>query len=187
MMEKGIARRQFLKAVGASALASAGLGALGAPLGNATPEDGAAKRTKAPRLLVGCNAYSYREVLTTGQMTLEDFILKAVDLDLDGVDMTVYYLKSTDPEYLESLRRLAFKNAMPFSGAACNATMVQPTADKREDALVQIKKWVDVTDRLGAPHLKIFAGTLPPGVTVQRATDWCVETMKMACDYAAGH
>jgi sugar phosphate isomerase/epimerase len=185
-MEKAIARRQFLKTVGVGALLSAGLGALGAPLRDATSEDGAAERTKkAPRLLVGCNAYSYREVLTTGQMTLEDFILKAVDLGLDGVDMTVYYLKSTDPEYLDSLRHLAFKNAMPFSGVACNATMVQPTADKRDDALVQIKKWVDVTDRLGAPHLKIFAGPLPPGVTVQQGTDWCVETMKMACDYAA--
>ena len=179
--ENAMDRREFLKAAGAGALAGA---SLATTIASAGAQRSGEKPARAPRLLTGCTAYSYREVLTTGQMTLEDFIFKAVDLKLDGVDMTVYYLKSTDPEYLESLRHLAFRNAMPFSGAACNATMVQPTPEKRAEALDQIKKWVDVTDRLGAPHLRIFAGPLPPGVGLQEATDWCVETMKRACDYS---
>ena len=63
--------------------------------------------------------------------------------------------------------------------------MVQADAGKREDALRQIKKWVDVTDQLGASHLRIFAGPLPEGATLQQATDWTVETMKTSCGYAA--
>ena len=46
--------------------------------------------------------------------------------------MTVYYLKSTDAGYLEGLRHLAFENGVPFSGAACGATMVQADAAKRQ-------------------------------------------------------
>jgi sugar phosphate isomerase/epimerase len=118
-------------------------------------------------------------------MTLEDFILKAVELKLNAVDMTVYYLKSTDPGYLESLRFLAYKNAVTFSGAACGSSMVQADAAKREEVLKQIKNWIDVTDRLGASHLRVFAGKLPDGVAMQQATDWVVEGMKAACDYAA--
>jgi sugar phosphate isomerase/epimerase len=140
---------------------------------------------KKPRLLSGCCAYSYRELLTHGQMTMEQFILKAVEFGLDGVDMTVYYLKSTDPEYLNGLRHLAYKNAVAFSGVACGASMVQPDLTKREDILGQIKKWVDATDQLGASHLRIFAGPLPTGATMMQATDWTVETMKAACDYSA--
>jgi len=68
---------------------------------------------------------SYRKYLDTGAMTLEDFIGKAVGLKLDGVDMTAYYLKSTEPEYLDGLRHLAYKNAMPLSGSACGVSMVQ--------------------------------------------------------------
>jgi sugar phosphate isomerase/epimerase len=86
-------------------------------------------------------------------MTLEDFIQKAVELRVDAVDMMVYYLKSTDPEYLDHLRYLAYKSALPFSGAACNASMVQVDAAGRAECVSQIKKWVDVTDRLGASHL----------------------------------
>jgi sugar phosphate isomerase/epimerase len=183
-MKKTMARREFLKSVGAGALAGAGL-CTAAPLAHAASADLNADPKKMPRLLAACCAYSYRVQLSNGQMTYEDFILKAVELELDAVDMTVYYFKSTDPQYLDSLRHLAYKNAVAFSGAACNATMVKTDAAKRADVLVQIKKWVDVTDRLGASHLRIFAGDLPAGVTTQQAIDWTVETMKAGCDYSA--
>jgi sugar phosphate isomerase/epimerase len=112
------------------------------------------------------------------------FLHKAVELRVDAVDMTVYYLKSTETAYLAGLRNLAHKNAILFSGAACGVSMVAVDQAKRGDALNEIKKWVDVTDRLGAPHLRIFAGKAPPGVTSQQATDWVVETMRAACDYS---
>jgi sugar phosphate isomerase/epimerase len=107
-----------------------------------------------------------------------------VELRLDGVDMTAYYFKSTDPAYLASLRHLAYKTGVPFSGAACGVSMVEADADRRAEALNEIRKWVDVTDALGASHLRVFAGKLPRGATMQQAVDWVVETMKPACDYA---
>jgi len=180
-MKSTMERRTFLKSVGAGALAGAGMGTLSSSLAEGQPVEA----SKMPRLLAGCCAYSYREMLTHGQMTLEDFIRKAVELRLDAVDMTVYYLKSTDAEYLESMRHLAYQNAVTFSGAACGASMVQADRAKRADVLDQIKKWVDVTDRLGASHLRVFAGQLPAGVPMQQAVDWVVEAMKAASDYAA--
>ena len=184
-MRGTIARRDFLKTAGVGALAGAGLG-MGAPLARAA---GAAEESgdaaKMPRLLAGCCAYSYRLELTHGQMTLEDFILKAVELKMDSVDMTVYYLKSTDPGYLEGLRHLAYRNAVVFSGAACGSSLVQADADKRADVQKQIKQWIDVTDRLGASHLRVFAGKLPKGVALKDATDWVVEGLKAVSDYAA--
>ena len=62
--------------------------------------------------------------------------------------------------------------------------MVQADAARRTESLKQIKKWVDVTDDLGASHLRIFAGKLPPGSSLKDAIDWVVETMKAACDYS---
>jgi len=183
-MKSSMGRRQFLKTAGVGALAGAGL-SISAPLAHATSANASPDIARTPRLLAGCCAYSYREALTHGKMTLEDFILKAVELKIYSVDMTVYYLKSTDPGYLESLRHLAYKNAVVFSGAACGSSMVQADAAKRDDVLKQIKSWIDVTDRLGASHLRVFAGKLPEGVTMQQATGWVVEGMKAACDYAA--
>jgi sugar phosphate isomerase/epimerase len=137
-----------------------------------------------PRLLPGCCAYSFHDYLSKGKMTYPEFFEKVVQMGSVGADMTVYWFKSTDPAYLINLRHLAFKNEIPFSGAACGSSMVQSTAAKRRQVLAEIKKWVDVTDRLGASHLRIFGGPLPPGATVKQGTDWVVETMKPACDYA---
>ncbi len=185
-MDNRMVRRDFLKAAGAGALAAAGLGMnAGAAAQPTMATAEGADPEKMPRLWAGCCAYSYRAMLTHGEMTLEQFIEKAVELRLDGIDMTLYYLKSTDPEYLANLRYLAYKNAMPLSGAACGSSMVQADAAKRAAVLEEIRKWVDVADQLGASHLRVFAGKLPEGATMQEAVGWVVETLKAASDYSA--
>lgn len=184
-MHHELPRRHFLKTVGLAALAGTGTQLLGSPIAEGASTDANADTSKMARLLCGCCAYSYGQELKRGTMTLEDFILKAVELEVDGVDITAYYFKSTDPEYLNSLRHLAYKNALTISGSACRVSMVQTTPEQRADSLNEIKKWVDVTDRLGGSHLRVFAGKLPPGATVQQAIGWVVETMKAACDYSA--
>jgi sugar phosphate isomerase/epimerase len=136
-----------------------------------------AEKSAAARLIPGCCAYSYNEDLRHGAMTLEDFILKAIDLRVMAVDITGYYLKSTERDYLHGLRKLAYKHGIAFSGAACGVSMVQADAVSRAESLKQIRKWVDVTDDLGASHLRIFAGNLPPGSRLKDAIDWVVETM----------
>ncbi len=177
-MENPIDRRKFLQAAGATAASLAAR-----PRGKAAGSEGS-DPAKTPRLFVGCCAMSYSKYLRGGQMTMEDFIRKGVELRMDGVDMTVYFLKSTDPAYLASLRHLAFKNGVSFSGAGCNASMVQADKAKRAQVLEDIKKWTLVTDQLGASHLRVFGGKLPPGATVDQGIDWCVEIMKAASDDA---
>jgi sugar phosphate isomerase/epimerase len=137
------------------------------------------------RLFPGCCAYSYRKYLASGQMTMEDFILKGVELGVHAVDVTTYWLKSTEAAYLVSLRHFAFKQGMPFSGAAISTNMCQPDAAKRVDELKKIRDWVDATEWLGASHLRVFGGELPPGAGEEQGVQWVVEMMKPACDYAA--
>ena len=182
-MKDKFTRRRFLQSAGAAAYVGAGL---------ALPSQGqAAAQSVSPgevksiaRLFPGCCAYSYRKYLKSGQMTMQDFIREIVKMGSVGADMTVYWFKSTDPACLDDLRHLACKNGVPLSGAACGSSMVQATAEKRRQVLEDIKKWIDVTDRLGASHLRVFGGKLPHGATVKQGTDWVVETMKPACDYA---
>ncbi len=174
-----VSRRQFVRQVGLGALAGSGMSAVEAQVAGEAPTKDAEKFTGA-RLIPGCCAYSYNDELRHGAMTLEDFILKATDLRVLAVDITGYYVKSTERGYLHGLRKLAYRHGVAFSGAACGVSMVQA----RAESLKQIKKWVDVTDDLGASHLRIFAGKLPPGASLKDAVDWVVETMKAACDYS---
>src|ERR1700733_1638233 len=116
-MKAPIDRRRFLLS---SALAGSGASLVSSAQSPAGKE---ARGTSMPRLFSGCCAYSYRKYLQPGPMTMEDFIEKAVALKVDGVDMTGYYLKSTEPPYLASLWRLAYRKGVAFSGAACGVSL----------------------------------------------------------------
>ncbi len=178
-MNQPLHRREFIKAASLGAAASLDWG-----LDPATfPAE--ASVASRPRLLVGCCAYSYRQYLEKKQMTMEDFILKAVEVGIQGVDITTYWLKSTEPGYLAGLRHFAYRNGVPFSGAAIGTNMCQSDTAKRREELEKIRKWVDATELLGAAHLRVFGGELPPGASEEQGIQWVVETMKPACDYAA--
>jgi len=180
-MSNATHRRDFLKTVGLTA-ASLSLGATSL---RGQPSELIKNSPGHPRLLSGCCAYSYRKYLEHGPMTMEDFILMAVEQEIDGVDMTTYYFKSSEPSYLLGLRRLAFRNGVPFSGAAIGTNMCQPDPGKRAAELEKIKNWVDATELLGASHLRVFGGEIPHGATDDQGIQWVVETMKPACDYSA--
>ena len=171
-------RRGFLKVTGAAA------GSLCVNLRGAShPEEGVS--SSHPRFLTSCCAYSYGDYLKSGKMSMEDFIRKAVELEIDAVDLTTYWLKSTDPDYLLSLRHLAFKLGVLFSGIAIRNSLCYADADKRTEQVEEIKKWVDATDVLGTSQIRVFGGKVPEGATDAQGIDYVVETLKPACDYAA--
>jgi sugar phosphate isomerase/epimerase len=177
-MGRGLRRREFLKVSGALTATTVGLGATGRfVLGPSNAQ--------TARLFPGCCAYSYAKHLGHGTMTMEDFIQKGVELGVHAVDLTAYWLKSTEPAYLMRLRRLAFKNCLAFSGVAIRTEMCQPPGTARTQQVQSIKKWVDVTNLLGASHLRVFAGNLPSGASTRQGIEWVADTMKAACDYGA--
>jgi sugar phosphate isomerase/epimerase len=172
-------RREFLKTASLASVASLAWNAAAAEDPGQTPV------SNRPRLLVGCCAYSYGTYLAKGAMTMENFIVKAAELGVVGVDITTYWLKSTDPAYLASLRRFAYKHAIPFSGLAIGADLCQPDPEKRAGVLETVRKWVDATERLGASHLRVFGDKLPEGATAEQGIGWVAETLKPACEYSA--
>ena len=172
-------RREFLKRASLITAAATGWTLTAAEESNKAPGG------RGARLLPGCCAYSYGSYLAKGKMSMEEFILKGVELGVLGVDITTYWLKSTEPAYLAGLRNFAYRHGMPFSGLAIGADLCQSDDTKRAETLETVRKWVDATDRLGASHLRVFGDKLPAGATAEQGIGWVVETMKPACEYAA--
>jgi sugar phosphate isomerase/epimerase len=178
-MNNTLRRRDFLKTAGMVSVGSLGL--------SLRAGDEPAQRAVATgaRLLPGCCAYSYGSYLGKGKMTMEQFIVEAANLGVLGVDITTYWLKSTEPAYLASLRNFAYRHGMPFSGLAIGADLCQPEGPKRKEVVETVRKWVDATELAGASHLRVFGDKLPAGATEEQGVQWVVETMKPACEYAA--
>src|SRR5882724_13345482 len=146
-------RRHFLATAGAAVAAAA------APVPD-TPPGKARFRT-------GLVAYSFRKALEAKTMTYEDLIRLAVETGTDGIDMTVYWLPATSDDYLLPLRRLAYKNRVEIYSIGTRVRLAQPTADLREQQLDELRKWLDVAQRVGATHVRVFGGAKPAGASLE--------------------
>src|SRR5262245_26558954 len=167
-------RRSFLITAGAAAAAA---------FPDARRLHGQAPRGQA-RFRTGLVAYSYRQALQAKTMTYEDLIRIAVETGTDGIDMTVYWLPATTDDYLLPLRRLAYRNRVEIYSIGTRVRLAQPTADLRAEQLTELRKWLDVAQKVGATHVRVFGGAKPDGFTLDQAIGFAAETLKRGAEYA---
>src|SRR3954471_12485949 len=167
-------RRNFLMSAGALVTATA-------------VPDALARQTHPPgkaRFRTGLVAYSYRKALEAKTMTYEDLIRIAVETGTDGIDLTVYWLPGTSDADLLPLRRLAYRNRVEIYSIGTRVRLAQPTPALREEQLTELRKWLDVAQKLGATHVRVFGGDTPAGATLDQAIGFAVETLKRGAEYA---
>lgn len=136
------------------------------------------------RFRTGLVAYSYRQALQSKAMKYEDLINVAVDTGTDGIDMTVYWLPSTEADYLRSLRRLAYKNRVEIYSIGTRVQLAQPSPDLQEKQLADLRKWIEVAQHVGATHIRVFGGQKPEGATLEQAVGFAGETLKRGAELA---
>ena len=130
-------------------------------------------------------AYSFRDQLKDKSMTYADVIHMAADVGADGVDLTTYWLPDTTDETLFALKKLAYRSAISIYNLGVRARMAQPTPELRAAEVDTVRKWLDVAQRLGSGHIRVFGGAVPKGASEDQAVAWAVETLKLCADEAA--
>lgn len=136
------------------------------------------------RLRTAICAYSFREQLQKKTMTYEDLVRLAVDSDVDGLDLTVYWFPSTEDSFLLPLRRLAYRNAVEIYSISVRSDMCKPPGEAREKQAAELRNWVDAANKLGASHIRVFGGTVPKDSSVEQAAGWVTDMLKEASGYA---
>ena len=172
-----LSRRDWLKT---GTVAAAGLAM--APHRAAAADSGAA--TKNMHLSLA--AYSMREALSSGDMDLFGFIDWCGELGLAGTELTSYYFREPiDDAYLRALRRRALRNGLTISGTAVRNDFCRPPGPEKQKDIEHVKQWIDYAATLFAPHVRIFAGTLPDGVDTPTGIQWVADGIREVLDYAA--
>ncbi len=170
------------------AIARAGIVAAGLAAGAAHAIEPIVRKGPA-RLKLGVCAYSYRQLLTRKEepMTLEGFLEKAAELDFDGVELTSYYFRDTSPEFLRRIRARAFALGLDVAGSAVGNNFCLPPGPARDKQIEMVKKWVEHSEALGAPVIRIFAGSKQKDQADADAHKVLVETIEECCGYAGQH
>jgi sugar phosphate isomerase/epimerase len=179
-------RRTFLKTAAASLPFAAARGTVS--LSDLTDP----ARGKVSSIRLSCNLYSFNEPLMNGQMTLDQVLAFCADLGFDAVDPTGYYFPNypvlPDDSYVYAIKRKAFLLGLDISGTGVRNDFTLPDVGRRKTEVELVHKWIGLAARLGAPVIRVFAGTgkeLPTSYNREEVTTWVVDALRQCADYAA--
>jgi sugar phosphate isomerase/epimerase len=184
-----LSRRSFFKSTGfgvgvaAGTLAATGHAALPLP------------RNGISHMKLSVAAYSFRDSLATrgtaeeiakAGMRLEDVIDLSALYGLDGVELTSYYFpKDVSTEYLMNLKQQCFRLGLDISGTAIGNDFCHKPGAERDEQLALTREWIDYAATMGAPVIRVFAGTVKEGDDEAAAIGRCIEGLNESLEYAA--
>lgn len=152
-------------------------------------------RTGKSHFKLSLAAYSFNRVLPrawtpeqreNAQFSLEQFIDYCAEQNLDACELTAYYFpKEITTEYLLSLKSRAFRLGLDISGTAIGNNFCVSDPEELKQQLDMTRAWIDYSAILGAPAIRIFAGTVPKGDTEDAARTRCIAAINEALEYAA--
>jgi sugar phosphate isomerase/epimerase len=125
------------------------------------------------------------DIIVHKSMTLFDWIEKAGQLGVDGLEMHTLFFEGADESYLDEVRKkcAGLKLAMPMMCFSPDFT--QPDLQKRLEELEKQKQAIDLTVKLGGRFCRTLTGQNRPGLDQKKAVGWCVEMIREAVSYAA--
>jgi sugar phosphate isomerase/epimerase len=140
------------------------------------------KRPEKPTLHLGLAAYSFRQKLDLKKptMTLFEFIDLSADLPLDAVELTSYYWAEQTAEYARKLAAHAAKKKRAVSGVPIGNKFTLKDEAKLKDEVKKAQEWIKLAGDLGAKTVRIFAGDLEKGETLDAAQKRVVASVE-AC------
>lgn len=154
------------------------------------------QRGGTPRLQLSLAAYSFRESFGQNvqrpagkgapakEIDMFKFIDYCAEQNCGGAELTSYYLaKEASNDYLLDVRRHAYLKGVSISGTAVNNNFALPKGEARDKEVAGVKAWIDRSAVLGAPHVRVFAGSAK-GVPDADARKLCMEALEECCDYA---
>lgn len=170
-------RRKFLGAALTAGIASA---------------QGPVERTSGSRIKLALNAYSFNQLLRSGETTLYDLVDFCAENGLDALDATGYYFPGypeTPPdEFLYGLKRKGFVNGVDINGTGVRNDFALADPESRKRDVEMVKNWIIVARKLGATVVRVFAGKKrPEGHSFDQAVDWMIDDLKECAAFGREH
>lgn len=135
------------------------------------------------KLKMSLNAFSFNDLLMAKKMTLENLLEITSEIGFDGIDITGYYFPGypnvPSDEYLYEIKRKAFRLGLDITGTGVRNDFTEPDKNKRAEHIQLVKNWIDAASKIGAPVVRIFAGTQNPAAYSRtQILTWMLDDIK---------
>jgi sugar phosphate isomerase/epimerase len=124
------------------------------------------------------------DILVHKSMTLFDWIEKAGELGVDGLEMYTLFFEAKGDVYLDEVRKKCEEFGLAVPMMCFSPDFTNPDPKKRVEELAKQKEAVDLTAKLGGKFCRTLSGQNRPGLDRKKAVRWCVEMIQEAVAYA---
>jgi sugar phosphate isomerase/epimerase len=184
MKRRDFAKRVSLTGIGASVIGVTGMGS--------EVKSGPLNVAQQGNLKLSLNAYSFDKPLRAGTMSIDDLLDFCAKAGFDGVDLTGYYFPGypevPSDEYIFHVKQKAFRLGVELGCTGVRNDFTWSDPKKREEEKKLIRNWISVAQKLGAPGLRIFAGTLSKEIFQwDERAKWIAGDIRDCAEYGKDH
>ncbi len=135
---------------------------------------------------LSCLPVSFFDQIISGQMSLGDWARLGVQAGLDGIDISVLFVKSRAPQYLQEMKREIENAGQRLVMMTTYPDFTNPDAAERRRQGDEPRANVDAAARLGAQYVRVTAGQGYPEVGFADGVDWAVAGLTRAVEETRG-
>jgi sugar phosphate isomerase/epimerase len=144
------------------------------------------------KLRIGLNAFSFDQPLRKGTLSMSELLDYCARVGFDAVDLTGYYFPGypqvPPDDFIYGVKKKAFKLGLGISGTGVRNDFTWSDPVKRASEKKLVKDWIVVASKLGAPLIRIFAGSLSKeAYTWDEKAKWIVEDIQECAEYAKSY
>ncbi|HUS05295.1 MAG TPA: sugar phosphate isomerase/epimerase family protein [Bryobacteraceae bacterium] len=167
----------------------------GALCATALPVEAAEPASPKRRIRMGVSTYSYWH-LKGEKYPIEKVIENAGRLGFDGVEVLHRQMSGESVEYLNQLKRSAFRNGLDLIQLAIHQDFVSPDPQERRKHIEHTTRCIELAAQMGIPSIRLNSGrwkTVPSfddlmkvkgdepplkGYTNDDALKWCIDSIR---------
>lgn len=155
------------------------------------------KRPGKSRMMLGVAAYSFREYFQWSrdkenkpkggrkQWSILDFVDWCGDNNVPGAEVTSYFFPpDCDESFCNDVKHRAYLRGVGLTGTAVGNNFALPKGDKLSEQVAYTKKWIDFAAVMGAPHIRVFAGSKPKDLSEEEAVANCLAAYEECLEHA---
>src|SRR5262249_4623286 len=126
-----------------------------------------------------CLSLSFRPEFAAKQMDDLKFIDLCAKLELDGVDFNLSSLASTERDHLKKIKKACLETGLSIACLGVSNNFGRPEEAEQK----KVRQGIEVAQFLGAPVVRLFAGSVSAGQTREAVWKRVVAGLRDAAEY----
>jgi len=133
---------------------------------------------------VSCLPVSLFKEIIGGEISVGQWAHDARSIGLDGIDVSMAFIKNHTPTYLKGFRREIADAGLPVVMATTYPDFTHPDPMQRDREMEYLRRDIALCSELDVMYLRVLAGQAHPGMSIPEGTQLAINGLRQSSEIA---